>query len=451
MYNTNEDLVDQIIALRKRIETLERMPRQINTTIDSGNLVIRQGELQVVHTTPDGDDYTAIQLGGATSDTMYLMDSTGVVVAGFDDAGNGLAQAMTVQSLSVDSVDINDLITSESNGYVCGELYASNTVACGSTELGIMELNFKAKKNHVYRITCSGKLVCATANCRVEMRFRYTTDGTQPTISSAQLDGNPVFAGNTTSGVNAKFETIWTPAQDEQVRVLVTYQNDTGNYQTYFQAGASFPFKFYVMDVGVNNDSSLNDATLNTGGGTTFTTGDPTYNPSTSKTTYKSIWNASWSKIWQGDMVRTDYLRQGYYGGTHEYSMLGFTNANSTGGETGKTIQSALSGASVNKVELYLENVHWYYYAGGIARIGHHGYSSAPQYPQVESGEAFNTGNWPIGVKQWVTLPSSWYSGFASGSYHGVTLGEDLGTDPTYYGKFNADLAHVQLRITYTK
>ena len=50
--------------------------------------------------------------------------------------------------------------------------------------------------------------------------------------------------------------------------------------------------------------------------------------------TYTGTWNASWVRSWQGGNnswqsgnLRTDYARQGYYGGNHNRSMIGLPQA----------------------------------------------------------------------------------------------------------------------------
>jgi hypothetical protein len=57
---------------------------------------------------------------------------------------------------------------------------------------------------------------------------------------------------------------------------------------------------------------------------------------------------------------------------------------------------------------------------------------------------------WPKPGGLWVTLPSSLYAGFKSGTYRGFGFGPSGGTNLLYYGRFNGGTG-AKIRVTYTK
>ena len=186
------------------------------------------------------------------------------------------------------------------------------------------------------------------------------------------------------------------------------------------------------------------------------------------KVQYVSEWVASSSETYRSSGVKrtdlADRIGQGYNPGSINGNQAGvilFTAANSTPaagkrGETGKSITTALAGATVQNVKVYLWATHWWKSAGGIARVGWAALTSAPstwkggKVRKAESDWARNSG-------RWVDLTSSELAaGLTNGTVRARTVGPGLGTDTTYYGLF-AGAAHPtaayrpRLRITYSK
>lgn len=186
--------------------------------------------------------------------------------------------------------------------------------------------------------------------------------------------------------------------------------------------------------------------------------------PPPATSTYVSTWTANAARTFKqggaqntfGDAGTGVDVVQGYYDGTNgnQQGIVLFTASNSTGSESGVSITSALSGASIAKVEVYLYANHWYSSSGGTARIGKYGgtslpasYSGAAPYVTV-SGWARNSGRW-VNITS-AALIAELKSGFC----RGVTVGPGAGTSRTYYGTFNGSAASSgkpMLRITYSK
>lgn len=108
------------------------------------------------------------------------------------------------------------------------------------------------------------------------------------------------------------------------------------------------------------------------------------------------------------------------------------------------TIRSALSGATISKVEVYLQNAHTYAYSGSTILIGSHNYASAPaSRPAVA---ARTSQHFSRGQGRWVTLPNAVGDGFKGGTIKGLAV----------YGGSTANYATwvpsaPKLRITYKK
>lgn len=175
--------------------------------------------------------------------------------------------------------------------------------------------------------------------------------------------------------------------------------------------------------------------------------------------TYTTVWTANASQTYkQGgsqNTFTTDAI-QGYYDSTNgnQQAVILFTGTATSGSHSGQSITTALSGATVSKVEVYLYANHWYYNGGGTARIGKYGGTTIPSTYTGAAPYVTATG-WQAGSGRWVTITSSaLITELLSGFCRGVTVGPGVGTDRTYYGKFNgaaASSGKPQLRITYAK
>lgn len=103
-----------------------------------------------------------------------------------------------------------------------------------------------------------------------------------------------------------------------------------------------------------------------------------------------------------------------------------------------------LPGATINYVRVFFSFSHWYYNAGGTARIGLHGHASIPG-SFSGNGVVATVGGWPRPGARWVDLPASTFSGFKSGAYKGVYLEGD-----SSYGTYGI-AARPTIEIGYTK
>ncbi len=165
---------------------------------------------------------------------------------------------------------------------------------------------------------------------------------------------------------------------------------------------------------------------------------------------YTKTYNSTWTQTYrQAGTKRTDYraekLCQGRY--VHEpwgimRSLIGFGS-----------MSSDLSGATINKVELYLRNEHWYYYAGGTVSLGYHNHAVRPtRFSHSVSGVTKQKYT-SRGQAKWITLPNALGNGLRDKRYRGVSIFQNT-TNMNYYGVFYGakdGSNRPKLKVTYTK
>ena len=184
-----------------------------------------------------------------------------------------------------------------------------------------------------------------------------------------------------------------------------------------------------VEDVGPFAKDIMTDRT-----GTTAAPKPPPPAPKRYKKTYSSTsfhtYNANNTDAGTPDVV------QGLYAG-------GPSRLRRRGGWKFPSFTNDLSGATVEKVEMYIYMNHSYYTAGATVNVATHSgniSNSLKSFRQV-TGWKRNTG-------RWITLPSSLYNGFKNGSYKGVGV-ISTNSYAEQYARFNGSGA--KIRITYVK
>lgn len=141
------------------------------------------------------------------------------------------------------------------------------------------------------------------------------------------------------------------------------------------------------------------------------------------------------------------HMFQGYFSSTNgnQFSLATF---NST------QMQSDLSGATVSKTEVFLNNLHFYQAAGGSAIIGTHALASITgdvTYSSIASG--ITSSHFNYGESKWVTVPNSIGNAFKAGTAKGISIGKGPSSSNSYYSYFAGDgqSGEPQVRITYSK
>lgn len=427
---------------------------------ESTHLRLGQSSLQVFR--PDGDGSTAqtICIGGADRDVLLITDpNTGSTIAGFDGEGNGIAQSMNVtSSMYIGGNQIgnpysrDDLLFSPARGAIARYRIADDSGETSTAELGIAEVTAQCWSFRLYRATFEGNILNTDPGGTHRLFLRGEVGGGTPTRTSPQwtmgfFPNNPSGGGHMRDTISTYFfvgDAIDAPVT---VRVLVSMQRigGTGNIKFYRDSGAT-PGYLIIEDLGPLPGLASevwSDGRMSNGSGTPVSGNDPG-TPSAGKTSYTKTYNATWSRTWRGGTVQSSgEVRQGYSSGQLQ-SAIGFPSQ----------IQSDVGGGKITKIEVYLYANHWYYNSGGTAVIGAHGANSLPA--SFPSGSATMTATWKSKAGgMWVTLPSSWYQHWESGSSKGITVGNapPATSSSSYYARFSGyGMRYApQLRVTYTK
>ena len=177
--------------------------------------------------------------------------------------------------------------------------------------------------------------------------------------------------------------------------------------------------------------------------------------------TYVDTFPATWSESYDrtGGVKPAAYtlgrLYQGRYGRHNTidniwYDPIYWGVQRSLIGFNTRQIQEKLKGATVQKVELYLKNEHFWYARGGRASIVSHSFANRP-YRFNHSASVANT-EFVKGQAKWITLPVSQGNLLKNGSVSGYGLFRNS-ADLNYYGYFSGANTRNRpvLRITYSK
>lgn len=444
--------------------------------------------------------YQSVVLGnsGAT-DSIQLTDPSGNVIAGItgdgnvngmsanilgtvrsnDPDGDSLAAAWPayeywgVRGFEAYGIDLVDWMWNQSWGVVQSVYFGDNwqPPAMNSTsgEVGIGEISFTAVRGRQYLVQCDGvnfKMGTAVSGATVLSRLRATSDGSAPSITSGTYHACYDNVANNTYPITVGRmhfnSTFGNGLSTKTVRMLFSVQ--------LLNAGAAtgsplvgtgtdrHPIRISVIDAGPDTTDTW---VYNQGGGK-YVGGTAAGGNTTIKKTYTSTWTTNGGYTYNGSgnpINKNDKLQQGYYSSTHgnTSAVAMFSGANSTGGESGKTISQAITGATISKVEVYLYASSWYYSTGGTAVIGmvDSNTLTTPTTKPPTRGRNDVTG-WTAGQGKWVTLNSDAAAALLAGS-RGITLTAP-DTNRIYYGAFygltpygGAPNNLPQIRITYTK
>lgn len=354
---------------------------------------------------------------------------TGEQTWAIDEDGNGSFREGSFKSLRVGGVELSTSMEDKAGALAVwfpgGKLQGSIAV-----EFGVAEVYRRLEPNRNYVVTVSATCSSTENNGEVDLRLRGTSDGSRPTVASAEM-----MRRHFTTPVGGRWESrdysfvLQRDADDAlDFKLLLTVARGSGQ-TTGTVATAGIAPVIRVVDAGPwipQSGTSLNDGS--TGGTST---------PAPTRHVYRA--DATWAQNFKGSgAVRTDTtdLVQGYNSTNGDgRSMIGWPD-----------LTSMLSGATIESVKLWLYAYHWHYIAGGTAILGTHAQTAAPG---AFSGtpNRIQVGGWKRAEGRWLDL-TGWKAEFQSGASRGITLGPSGGTDLTFYGRFLgvSDTAHPDLR-----
>jgi hypothetical protein len=371
-------------------------------------------------------------------DYLGILDASGTSVASINEEGGGsFASVDAGDSLTYQGSELSDLLAAMPKGVVARSHLSADFITFNAWSL-VTYLTFSGLPSRTYRAT----LILTQGAERVALRVGVRR----------RDDAN--------AGIQSAYQQVFYPAYPDSgkpLTTMLTYEFTTGSDYasdgvTTIIWGAQALHESAGVRIMTNNspvDSAAGtfavvedigpamDATDVAG----LVAASGTSTPSAVKRT-KTV-SGSWGRSFKIDGTTAsgtlqNKAVQGYGGGSFRMSMIGFPS-----------IISDLSGATVNKIEVYVYFEHWWNNSGGTASIGYHGATSAPSTWNGSYANLQRSGiPKPGGV--WITLPSSTYASWKSGAYRGITLrAPGDSTASTYYGYANPGAC--KLRYTYTK
>ncbi|MFI5688614.1 hypothetical protein [Streptomyces sp. NPDC051636] len=376
----------------------------------------------------DGDEAVSLITGAPNYLTLR---TDGAPVATIDQSGNaGFADLAVAGALTIGGDPFETRISGFARGLVAVD-YQATSVTAGTTDYGYVELSFDADTSRMYRVVLDCYAAPSAAGGELVLALKDAGAST-PTISSPQIQ-SAIFPMLTAGFRRIHLETIRSGAAFGAGlhRLLIAFRCQNGpSVQTVrLFGGSNHPGLMYIEDLGAYLPET---GQYNTGGGTT----------TPPKKTYTKTYAASWSGSYANRGAYNSYYGnkclQGYYSSTNgmQASLIGFPSS----------LATDLSGATIQKAEVYLYFDHWYYNSGGKAVIKAHKHASRPS--TFSSDSEAQTITWGKNVGKWVDITAV----FDSTSWRGIAL-DPNNSDKTYYGRAQGvgQTYPPQLRVTYTK
>ncbi|MEW1700117.1 hypothetical protein ACIQCR_17165 [Streptomyces sp. NPDC093249] len=375
-----------------------------------------------------GDEAVALVTGRPN----YLtFSSGGVPVATIDESGNaGFSDLAVAGSLTVAGDPLDVYLRQFARGLVAVD-YQASTISASTTDFGFVELTFDAEEGRMYRVVLDCYMDPSTGGGDLVLILRDGGAST-PTISSLQIQ-SAVYPISRSGYERIRMETIRSGYAfgAGTHRLLTTFRTQGGptGQTVKLLGGVNHPGVMYVEDVGPYIPET---GQYNTGGGTAL----PPIRRYTR--TYKAAWSGSYSARGAYNSFYGNKLMQGYYSATNgmQSSLVGFPTS----------LGTDLSGATIEKAEIYLYYDHWYANSGGKAAIKAHKHTSRPSTFSCDPEGM--TIPWTKNTGKWVDITRV----FDSTSWRGIAL-DPNNSDKSYYGRARGfgETYPPQLRVTYTR
>jgi hypothetical protein len=351
-----------------------------------------------------------------------------------DENGSAVFETVSADQIFVNGSNLSELLDEPPRGILALTTLPTNSSAYNGTEIifgRIKVSNWDPTRQ--YKVGVIGRMDKDIATPTfVMVRCRYAWDSTA-TITSPVLWEYQLGTGQSNGN-------------DECISVVMPFTATTQ------AAGStlSLLFAFTANANGVMYQGTTYGRCWVEDCGPVVTYG--TYNPATDADpvqqytkTYSAVWTASYQG--DGDNRNVAECYQGYYSSTNgnQYSLIGLPYS---------TIQADLSGATVLKTEIYLNNNHFYSNSGGTAYVGTHTYGSEPATASLSNvSERLDSEPFSYGQAKWFTVTNTIANNLKNNSAKGIALGPGPSNSQSYYGYFagNGQSGEPQIRITYQK
>lgn len=414
----------QISELIRRVESLEAGGSASQMPYSS----VHNGVIPFYDT--DGSVRASIGSNG-----VLLTDPNGLAQSSIDLTGSLASSTLNVvDSLNYRGTELSEHLGNRSRGLIAWCYFNDGNTAATSSTIGVAQLDMDIIQGRAYEVHCQPVLVQATSGtvgskrCLVDLR--YTADGSTPDINSAILARAIGWDSDTLSP-----KAFFIASSTTQLKLLMTLTN-LSDVSVYMVCSSTNPILIWVNEIATTCPPSTG---LKTAAGGSA--------PQQYTKTYTSTWSREWSA--QG-IVNGTQLVQGYYYDNYGdwRSLFGFDYP---------TIASDLSGATINRVELFLYCSNSINNDGGYARIR----SDTLQSPPGNNIYPVNVSNtrwlqkFPKPGSVWIDLGVAVGNEFKSGATGSFAI------DATDVARNNVDAIWLNsatnsankpaLRITYTK
>lgn len=335
------------------------------------------------------------------------------------------------------STMLDDLSKVAGEGYV-GPISGLNQSGSQGirAEYGVGQFSFEVEAGRTYEITSKiESYSCTHANLEIQMRLRLQKDGRTAAEKLAQIAPTPVtnsstaistlFLSPTVAGWGRfdQISGIWRSDFTGTVSVGLSLQlPETAGPppEAVLKVADNSFIKFLAKDLGW---SGALTGRPHSQGGTLYSWTAPPPPPPPATQQYYYNYGANWVHSYKGNNTWMSNEGGRAYQGTdpsgyngNQMAYYGFSNVDWV----------AISQGRIDKIELYLYYAHWYYAAGGIARIGVHSQWGDPEGASRNTGAGpygtFDIGGWARGSGKWLDV-TGWGAWFQNGTFRGIALG----------------------------
>lgn len=388
---------------------------------------------------PNGAPLKTVRIGTGNNDVFTIVNGDNIV-ASADQLGRAMYSSLHVPQQLYDANgnliqgavfygrEFTEWLNDLPRGVIAWGSSATSVTANTAEKL-IVHTQADVYPGRLYKCSVAGEFKTSNAYGDVAFVTRLQLGAKATTTSSVlKFCGGFAYNGNYNYSLPT-LEGIFAVASPTYASIaLCAYTYNSGESVT-----ISEPTDLRIEDIGPyrNNTTTLSTAAT--------------------KQNYISVWSCNNSATYQENgAVHTgiNYLGQGYTGQPtfgNEHSLLLFTGTAFSGEKT-KTIATAMSGATITKVELWLYGVDWYNNTGGTAVVSANTLTALSNTVPNTTKKEF--AGFPKPGGKWIDITSLW-----SNTSRGIWLGRSPSASMEYFGKFG-NHTHADepcVRIFYTR
>ncbi|QWY81330.1 minor tail protein [Arthrobacter phage Rizwana] len=384
-----------------------------------------------------------VRLGvAATNDYLAVTNSAQELVTTISEDGTISARKLVSDEITYKGDDLQVVLDRASLGLVGWGQFNGNQMPgqlanggiANGTERGLFEIAWQPVGTRMYGVSLSPTLFTPMNNTATAaaMRMRYTTDGTQPTTTSPILaeDFKPIL-GNGAWTMSFQFsDRLVGGFNGSYIRVLFTIAASNGA-GLYTELGQSPTFMVKDLGPAYPKAGVISNQVGGGGGGSrppvvTMTKKYTALDRRSYLESNGALYNYDTGRMYQGPSPA----------GVGKLASMAFF----------PDMTADLSGKTINDMQVYIYFDHWYNNSGGIAKIGLHGHTGAIPSTFNWKGWIMDSAGWPKPGGRWLRIPSTYWAGFQSGLYRGITLGMNT-AGYEHYGIANGS---PQIYVQYT-